>query len=161
RPGRALVVGPAAGTSDAGQSEESRDRVLLFAGPTPQALLRQLAVPDDELIGRDDTRAVPTGGACRLAVVAADARRLATARRVVAAGTAWRGVDDVWFSPRPLLGGDPPADGEAGRTAFLFCGLEHAFAPRIDDVAEHLGLGKLDLGGTEALGSHGMAGLTV
>ncbi|MBL7515305.1 acyltransferase domain-containing protein, partial [Frankia nepalensis] len=93
-------------------------------------------------------------------------RRLAPARQVVATGVGWRGADDVWFSPSPLLlgpAGAGPAGGPGGRggLAFLFCGLEHSFTPRVDDVAHHFGLPSPELGGTDALGGFGLAGLAV
>jgi 3-oxoacyl-(acyl-carrier-protein) synthase/phosphopantetheinyl transferase len=127
------------------------ERVLLLTGSTLAELARQLDVPDTGLLNRDDTGAPPTGGPCRLAVVAPTARRLALARRVVAQGTPWRGRDDIWFTAAPLHSKSAP-----GRLAFIFPGLEQEFAPRVNDVADHFGLDRLDLGDTAVLGRHGL-----
>ncbi len=85
------------------------ERVLLLAGETPADLAAQLAGPD--LLTRDDSGARPDGGPCRLAIIGADARRLDLARRVVEQGKPWRGRNDLWFTPSPLLGA---GGGEAG-----------------------------------------------
>jgi len=151
-------------------ADPDAEPVLLLAAATPAELAAQLAVPDEELLARDDAGRAPTGGPCRLALVGATPRRLALARTVVARGTAWRGRNDLWFSPSPLLdgpdaAGDPGAPagtpGSTGRLAFLFCGLEDKFAPRIDDVCAHFGLPLPDLGETGALGGHGRASIEV
>ncbi|KDA43373.1 type I polyketide synthase [Frankia sp. B2] len=135
--------------------------VLLFAGADAADLLAQLDVPDAELLARDDAATPPTGGPWRLALVAPTARRLALARTVVERGTPWRGRNDLWFTPAGMFaparaGGDSPA-----QTAFLFCGLEDKFTPRIDDVCEHFGLTKPTLDDTGMLGRHGVASVEV
>jgi acyl transferase domain-containing protein/phosphopantetheinyl transferase len=132
------------------------ERVLLLAGSTPAELARQLEGPGTGLLDRDDTGAPPAGGPCRLAIVAPTARRLALARRIVAQGAPWRGRDDVWFTAAPLHPEPAP-----GRLAFVFPGLEQGFAPRTDDVANHFGLDRPDLGDTAVLGRHGLAVFTV
>ncbi|MGH3998159.1 MAG: acyltransferase domain-containing protein, partial [Pseudonocardiaceae bacterium] len=119
-------------------------------------LSRQLEAPDAVLLDRDDTSAPPVGGPCRLAVVAPTTRRLALTRRIVAQGTPWRGRDDVWFTATPLLPEPAP-----GRLAFLFPGLEQEFEPRVDDVADHFGLDRPDLSGTDVLGRHGLGVFSV
>ncbi|NKQ57889.1 acyltransferase domain-containing protein [Amycolatopsis sp. K13G38] len=96
------------------------ERVLLLAADGPGQLAALLDEPDPEI----------QGGRYRLGIVAPTAKKLATARKVVAKGKAWRGRGDIWFSPRPLL-----ADPGAG-VAFVFPGLEAEFAPRVDDVAD-------------------------
>jgi len=136
-------------------SSPTAEPVLLFAAATPAELAAQLAVPDEELLARDDAGSPPAGGPCRLALVAPTPRRLALARTIVARGTPWRGRNDLWFTTAPLLG---PG---AGRLAFLFCGLEDNFTPRIDDVCAHFGLPLPDLGETEVLGGHGRASIEV
>ncbi|MEV0895945.1 beta-ketoacyl synthase N-terminal-like domain-containing protein [Actinoplanes sp. NPDC049802] len=101
----------------------------------PVAVLRLAADTTGELAELlDRPPAVPSGhGRMRLAVVAPTERTLAAARRVVAAGRPWRGRQDIWFSPRPLLaGGD-------GRIAFLYPGLEAECEPRAGDVAARIG----------------------
>jgi 3-oxoacyl-(acyl-carrier-protein) synthase/phosphopantetheinyl transferase len=137
------------------------ERVLLLAAGTPAELERQLQVPDTGLLDRDDAGRPPDGsppdcGPCRLAIVAPTARRLALARRIVAQGTPWRGRDDVWFTTAPLHAQPAP-----GQLAFLFPGLEQGFEPRIDDVAEHFGLERPDIGDTAVLGEHGLGVFTL
>jgi hypothetical protein len=62
------------------------------------------------------------------------AKRLALARKAVAKGNAWRGRNDVWFAPKPLLGSG------GGKLAFLFPGLEAEFAPSVTVLARRFGL---------------------
>jgi acyl transferase domain-containing protein len=88
-----------------------------------------------------------SGHGCRLGIVDPTAKRLATARKIVAAGAAWRGGRDIWFSPRPMLAG-----GEGGM-AFVFPGLEAEASSRVDDVAAHFGLEALSPGGKDFSGS--------
>jgi phosphopantetheine--protein transferase-like protein len=142
RPSRSRPTGP--------------ERVLLLAGRTPAELEQQLVVPDTGLLDRDDANAPPQDGPCRLAIVAPTARRLALARRIVAQGTPWRGRDDVWFTTTPLHPEPAP-----GRLAFIFPGLEQGFEPKTDDVADHFGLDRPDLGDTAILGQHGVGVFTV
>ncbi len=141
------------------------ERVLLLAGRTPADLARQLEAPDAGLLDRDDACVPPAGGPCRLAIVAPTTRRLTLARRIVAQGTPWRGRDDIWFTAAPLRSVEPSQHGgkepAPGRLAFLFPGLEQGFEPRTDDVAEHFGLDRPDLGDTAVLGRHGLGVFTV
>ncbi|MBX6390638.1 MAG: polyketide synthase dehydratase domain-containing protein [Frankia sp.] len=137
------------------------ERTLLVTGAGPDELRRALSRPDAELLARDDAAAAPTAGVGqRLAIGAPSPRRRALARQIVEAGEPWRGAEDIWYSPRPLLRSPTPT-GERGRLAFLFCGLEHSFAPRVDDVADHFGLPRPDVGGTAQIGAYGLAGLGV
>jgi malonyl CoA-acyl carrier protein transacylase len=124
------------------------ERVLLLAAAAPAELSALLDRPDADLL------ALPTVTAtgARLGVVDPTPRRLALARKVVAKGRALRGRDDVWFSPDQLM--------TTGGVAFVFPGLEADFAPRIDDVADLLGVPMPDLG-TQTVGSHGGAVLAV
>ncbi|MEV4055058.1 beta-ketoacyl synthase N-terminal-like domain-containing protein [Amycolatopsis sp. NPDC049688] len=100
------------------------ERVLRLAARTPEELLEQLEKP-----GEGD-------GPCRLGIVGADDRKLATARRVLAKvaaeGRPWHGAGDVWCSVDPLL--------PRGKTVFVHPGLEAGGEPRLDDVARHFGL---------------------
>ncbi|WP_242606410.1 type I polyketide synthase, partial [Protofrankia symbiont of Coriaria ruscifolia] len=158
-------------------AEPGVERVLLLAGASPAEIARALAVPDRELLARDDATAPPDGGPYRLAIVAPDRRRLALARTVVERGRPWRGRNDLWFTGSPLLGGAA----EPGRTAFLFCGLEDNFHPRVDDVSAYFALtrpnapsaagagtgsgdtgsGNTGTGDTRVLGEHGVASVEV
>jgi acyl transferase domain-containing protein/phosphopantetheinyl transferase len=128
-------------------------RVLRLAAATPNGLA--------ELLDRDDVTAralgsaEPTRDGCRLGIVDPTPNRLAMARRVVANGRAWRGRNDVWFSPDPLLATWPGT-----RTAFVFPGLEAEFSPRVDDVAKHFGLPR-PATSADTLGRHGAAVITV
>ncbi|ADP79287.1 type I polyketide synthase [Pseudofrankia inefficax] len=173
------AVTPAADPAVTPAADPAAEPVLLLAAATPAELAAQLAVPDAELLARDDAASPPTGGPCRLALVAPTPRRLALARTIVKRGTPWRGRNDLWFTPNPLLGWPPAADRpaaggpravpaprapeteRAGRLAFLFCGLEDKFAPRIDDVCAHFDLPLPDLGETGVLGGHGRASVEV
>jgi acyl transferase domain-containing protein/phosphopantetheinyl transferase len=106
------------------------DQMLLFSGENAAEIAALLDQPDDVV------RAVPAaaGGRCRLAIVDPTAKRLGVARKVVARGAGWRGRNDVWFSPRPMLT-DPSA-----KTAFIFPGLEAEFTPNVRDIASHFAL---------------------
>ncbi|MBV8542764.1 MAG: polyketide synthase dehydratase domain-containing protein [Pseudonocardiales bacterium] len=132
------------------------ERVLLLAGRTPAELARQLEVPDAGLLDRDDVGAPPAGGPCRLAIVAPTARRLTLARRILEQGTPWRGREDIWFTAAPLRSASTP-----GQLAFVFPGLEQGFEPRVDDVADHFGLARPQLGDSTVLGRHGLGVFTV
>ncbi|MEU1945699.1 beta-ketoacyl synthase N-terminal-like domain-containing protein [Streptomyces sp. NPDC020125] len=126
------------------------ERVLALAADTPERLA--------ELLAADDTtvRATVTGrdARTRLGIVEPTAKRLALARRMVAKGRPWRGRNDIWFTPAPLLGAGPAATGpgatgktaegkaDTGKLAFVFPGLEAEFVPRVDGVAEYFGLSR-------------------
>ncbi|WTW98745.1 polyketide synthase dehydratase domain-containing protein [Streptomycetaceae bacterium NBC_01309] len=102
-------------------------------------------------------------GPCRLAVVDPTPRRLELASRVVARGEPWRGRSDLWFTPRPLLGGasvpgrdagghgDGDGRGHSGKVAFLFPGLEPETQPPLHDVADAFGLGRLPAHDTDEI----------
>ncbi|WP_449657331.1 beta-ketoacyl synthase N-terminal-like domain-containing protein [Streptomyces chisholmiae] len=109
--------------------------VLRLAAEGPEALADLLTADDATVLaaGLDERRAAEAGPA-RLGVVAPDARRLRLARKAVARGTPWRGRNDVWFAPRPLLG---PG---GGRTAFVFPGLEAEFAANSRELTDWFGL---------------------
>jgi 3-oxoacyl-(acyl-carrier-protein) synthase/malonyl CoA-acyl carrier protein transacylase len=146
-----LVLEQAPGAVPAPVAVREPERVLRLAAESPTELAAALDVPDSELLAADIGVAA---GSCRLGIVAPTAKRLATARKVVAKAAPWRGRGDIWFSPRPLLSGP-----RAG-VAFLFPGLEAEFAPRVDDVAEHFGLPEPDLS-TSNLGRHGAGVIAV
>lgn len=108
------------------------EQIVLLAGPDPAAITRLLDAGDAEI--RAGATTAHPGDGCRLGLVGPTAKRLATARKIVAAGAAWRDGRDIWFSPRPMLAGG------AGRIAFVFPGLEAELSHRADDVAAHFGL---------------------
>ncbi|GAB3508263.1 beta-ketoacyl synthase N-terminal-like domain-containing protein [Amycolatopsis cihanbeyliensis] len=105
------------------------ERVLRLAADGPERLRELLDRPDVDLRSTAESE-----GGCRLGIVDPTAKRLAAARRVLAAGKPWRGRGDIWFSPRPLL-----REGSAAKVAFVFPGLEAEFNPKCADVAEHFG----------------------
>ena len=84
----------------------------------------------------DDLRAGLTRGTSggtgpmRLVLLDPTPDRLKLVEKVLARGTAWRGKSDIWFSPTPL----------GGKVAFVFPGVEAAFAANVDDVAASLGV---------------------
>ncbi|MFJ5776294.1 beta-ketoacyl synthase N-terminal-like domain-containing protein [Streptomyces sp. NPDC093094] len=104
--------------------------------------------------GTEPLPASSAADVCRLAVVEPTPRKLATVRRVLAAGRPWRGRGDIWFSPRPLLR-DP-----AAKLAFVHPGLEADFAPAIADVAQRFGLPLPQLKAGD-VGRHGTAVVAV
>ena len=108
------------------------EEVLLLAGRDAADLLAQLG----SWTAGSATLAVPgpDAGAARLAIVEPNERRLTLARKVLERGTPFRGRNDVWFEP----GDDTGIRG--GKVAFLFPGVEPVFEPRVDDIAEQLGL---------------------
>ena len=142
------------------------ERVLRLAADRPEQLAAVLAGDDSAVLGAGLPEHDAVAARCRLAVVDPTERRLALARHAVSRGRAWRGRNDVWFAPDPLLGADQRRAGR-GRIAFLFPGLEAEFTPRVDDVADHFGLPRPapDGGGpdgpTGGLGRHGAAVVAV
>nr|WP_264349567.1 MULTISPECIES: type I polyketide synthase [Streptomyces] len=134
------------------------ERVLALAAETPERLAAWLAADDDAVLRA--TATVPASDRVRLGVVGPTAKRLALARRVVAKGGSWRGRNDVWFTPAPLL--SERAAGGPGRVVFVFPGLEAEFAPRVDGVAEYFGLSPATVGAADGrapvgdIGRHGV-----
>ncbi|MFD7503739.1 beta-ketoacyl synthase N-terminal-like domain-containing protein [Streptomyces sp. NPDC059850] len=109
------------------------ERVLALAVDTPERLAELLAA--DEATVRATAPASASRAGTRLGIVGPTAKRLALARRVVAKGRPWRGRNDVWFTPEPLLA-------TGGKLAFVFPGLEAEFEPRTDGIAEYFGLSR-------------------
>ncbi|MGQ0838868.1 beta-ketoacyl synthase N-terminal-like domain-containing protein [Actinokineospora sp.] len=118
----------------AGTVVREPERVLRLAAPDPTALAVLLDAEDSAVLATGLDERAPAVGATRLGIVDPTARRLTLARKAVARGQAWRGRNDVWFAPRPLLG---PG---GGRTAFVFPGLEAEFDPQVAALAERFGL---------------------
>jgi acyl transferase domain-containing protein len=75
----------------------------------------------------------------RLGLIGPTPERLGAARKIAAAGRAWRGGRDIWFSPFPLL-----ADADS-KLAFVYPGLEAELAHSLDDVADHFRLPRVDI----------------
>ena len=113
------------------------ERVLALAVDTPERLAELLTADDATLRATPPAPAAASGRGARtrLGIVDPTAKRLALARRVAAKGRPWRGRNDVWFTPEPLLAA-------AGKLAFVFPGLEADFAPRTDGIAEYFGLSR-------------------
>jgi acyl transferase domain-containing protein/phosphopantetheinyl transferase (holo-ACP synthase) len=105
------------------------ERVLRLAGPTPAVLAELLAADDSTVLAAGLDERARSVGPARLGVVDPTPKRLAQARKAVARGKGWRGRNDIWFSPSPLLG-----DG-GGKLAFVFPGLEAEFEANCADVA--------------------------
>jgi hypothetical protein len=125
-------------------------RMLLLAAPDTDSLLTALAAVDpDSPPGPPGYR----GPGPRLGMVDPTPDRLASARRLVAKGKPVRRRADLWFSPRPLLAG-------GGGVAFVFPGLEGEFTPKVDDVAEYLGVPAPEVS-TATLGRHGSSVMSV
>ncbi|MDH6218618.1 type I polyketide synthase [Streptomyces pseudovenezuelae] len=129
------------------------ERVLALAAANSEGLAALLDAEDGVVLaaGLDTTHLPAAAGGARLGIVDPTAKRLALARRAVTKGRAWQGRSDVWFAPRPL----------AGRTAFLFPGLEGDFAPQIDDVAAYFDLPPVRSAGPARVGDVGRHGLGV
>ncbi|MDT0541556.1 polyketide synthase [Streptomyces lonegramiae] len=134
---RTAPTGPTGPTGPLGPAAVLREpeRVLRLAAATPAELARLLDRDDATLHATavDGTGPEPVGPV-RLGVVDPTAGRLALARKAVDRGRPWRGRNDVWFVPEPLLGD------AGGRLAFVFPGLEADFEPNCDDVARHFDL---------------------
>lgn len=105
-------------------SEPQLAPVLLLSANTPEELLKRLDRGEHDL--------VPRAGRCRLVVLSPDAKKLATARKIVNAGKAWQGRQQIWFSPAGLLN-------EGGKIAFVFPGVDSSFQPQADDLAQYFG----------------------
>jgi acyl transferase domain-containing protein/phosphopantetheinyl transferase len=131
------------------------EQVLWLSAADPVALGRLLDRDDEAVRAMGAARAAGPAasaedGRCRLGLIGPTAERLASSRRTVARGVAWRGGRDLWFSHDPLLGGASP-----GRVAFVFPGLEAEFAPRTADIAEHFRLHVRQRSASD-LGQHGI-----
>lgn len=128
-----LEQAPGAAARPRARAVREPERTLRLAADSPAELAALLAHDDRTVLaaGRDDSD--PGGGPVRLGVVDPTEKRLALARRAVGKAAPWRGRNDVWFAPAPLLG---PG---GGRVAFVFPGLDAEFSPDADDVAAWLG----------------------
>lgn len=110
------------------------ERVLRLAARNPAALGELLDTDDSTVLRSGLDERVDVAEPTRLGIVEPTARRLALARKAVAKGKSWRGRNDVWFTPEPLLGAG------SGKLAFVFPGLEAEFEPNSGDIAQRFGL---------------------
>jgi acyl transferase domain-containing protein/phosphopantetheinyl transferase len=128
------VLEPPAVAIPAGATVREPERVLRLAATDPAALAALLDAEDSAVLAASLDERGGTAGPSRLGIVDPTAKRLALARKAVAKGRGWRGRNDIWFVPRPLLG---PG---GGKLAFVFPGLEAEFDPKADDIAQRFGL---------------------
>ncbi|MFB9242988.1 acyltransferase domain-containing protein [Massilia antarctica] len=115
---------------------QTEETVLALSRSDPQALLADLE--------RGELH--PGQGPCRLVLFDPTPERLAKAARLVARGKAWRGKQDIFFSPDALLAA-------GGKLAFLFPGLGNQVNPDFRELALRFGLdlAQLSAGGGDAL----------
>jgi acyl transferase domain-containing protein/phosphopantetheinyl transferase len=99
-------------------------KVVVIADDSKQSLLEKLAER------RWDRTA--QAGRYRLAIVEPDDTRLGVAHKVVTAGAAWHGQQQIYFSADRLLA--------HGKLAFVFPGVDSSFNPQVEDVAQHFHL---------------------
>lgn len=99
--------------------------VLRLAADNPEDLLAQL-----DLVIQGEMPSNRLLGACRLAIVDPDEKRLTSARKIVSSGKPWAGRQQIWFSPKGLLG-------SGGKLAIVFPGVDSAFQPQVDDLARY------------------------
>ncbi len=140
-----LEQAPASATTGIASVAEP-ERILRLAADSPAALL--------ELLDAGEMQTPVMSGDYRIAIADPTPKKLTLARRILTNGKSWRGRSDIWFSPKPLLRAEN--GGEAGRIAFVFPGLEAEFTPRVDDVAERLGMTAADHDASTGLGAHGV-----
>jgi acyl transferase domain-containing protein len=115
----------------------------------PPPLILEASSRDELLAALAGDQRGAGSGPVRLALFDPTPARRRRASAIVERGEAWRGRDDLWFSPRGLA-----EDG--GKVAFLFPGVDAGFAPRLDGIAERLGLTARDAHGSDhALGALG------
>lgn len=158
-----VAAEPAANGSAAQRIAADGSTVLCLSGATPEAVLEALDRIDagshipPALDTDPDTpshRARPAPGPVRLVILNPDERRLKLARRALASGTAWRGRSDVWVVADGLIAG-------GGSTVWMYPGVEPSFAPLVDDVADHFGLPRPDIGVDDGAGALGFQGAAI
>jgi acyl transferase domain-containing protein/phosphopantetheinyl transferase len=131
---RGAVVRRSDGSNGTPVAVTEPEPVLRLSAGGPGEMAELLSASDSEVLALGLAGGSGASGGCRLGIVDPSAKRLALARKVASRGTAWRGRNDVWFSPTPLL------TERRGRVAFVFPGLEADFEPRVEDVANRFGL---------------------
>jgi len=112
--------------------------ILRLAAASPRDLVRRLRSPTPDGPEAD----LPV----RVAVANPTASRLALAAGIVARGVPWRGGQDVWFTPDPLLG--------TGSLVFMFPGLDANDRPVLDEVSAEFGLPRVVADRTGTVGGH-------
>lgn len=99
-------------------------RVMALSADTPGQLLERLAA------GQRNTD--PGNGACRIAIVDPDSRKLELARKIITAGQPWHGRSDMYFTTGGLAAA-------GGKVALLFPGIDSSFAPQTEGLAAAFG----------------------
>jgi phosphopantetheine--protein transferase-like protein len=123
-------------------SNISLPKVRVIAAATQNELLEKLQHEQWDHQAR--------AGHWRLAIVDPDAKRIELAKKVVTAGKSWQGRSQIYFSCEPLfLENKVALENKAtlenrgtskGKVAFLFPGVDSAFAPRAEDIAAYFKL---------------------
>lgn len=110
--------------------EAAREQLLTLSASSAAELSLMLDL-DDAALATVASSSPP--GRARLALFDPTPARRAKAKKIVARGEAFRGRDDIFFSPNGLLS-------EGGKLAFVFPGVDASFDPRVDDVIERFDL---------------------
>src|ERR1700733_5554645 len=108
--------------------------LLALTGDSPAAILAALE------------SGVSKPGRMRFAMLEPSAERRALAKKVLDRGKAWRGNNDIWFAPEPFAHA-------GGKLAFVFPGIEAAFAANTDDVERELGVSVPEIAAASAAAS--------
>lgn len=115
----------------------TQPRVVVNAVGKPHApIIESYAADSVEAMLRD----LETGRTCngnpktllRLAIIDPTPARRERARAIVQRGRAWRGRDNIYFTPKGLAS-------SGGKLALIFPGVDSAFEPRVDDLAAFFG----------------------
>jgi acyl transferase domain-containing protein/phosphopantetheinyl transferase len=112
-------------SAGAGRKPTVLPPVLLLAAETPELLLARL--------DRGERDASPGKAPCRLAIIEPNERKISLARKAIASGKPWHGRQQIWYSPRGLIG-------SGGKIAFVFPGVDSSFAPNAAALADNFGL---------------------
>jgi acyl transferase domain-containing protein/phosphopantetheinyl transferase len=141
-PAAALTTAPTEAVATAAPTEPvtapasgpAPEPVVLVSGRNAADVLGRLEHLVADALWAAPGPVAPVGeGPARLAIVDPTPKRLDLARKVLERGTPFRGRNDVWFEPEPMLAA-------GGRVAFVFPGVEPTFDPHVDDVIDHFGL---------------------
>ncbi|VUD47114.1 Narbonolide/10-deoxymethynolide synthase PikA2, modules 3 and 4 [Thalassocella blandensis] len=97
--------------------------VIRLAANSQQALLQKLAALDLSAPVSDIE-----AGHWRIAIIEPNAKRVSLAKNIIEKAKPWQGRSQIFFACEPLL--------KEGKVAFLFPGVDSAFNPQLDDVAE-------------------------
>lgn len=111
-----------------GFNAPAKDKVLLLARPTHEALLHALEQQD-----------YSTGyGNYRIAVFDPAPERLSKAAKIAAKNIPWRNKQDIWYTNAPLIS-------HGGKIAFVFPGFDGLAGGEVDSVADYFDIA----GGTQ------------